>query len=81
MCDAVRNGIEVAMHRHAHLLEWQRQLHHDGRLNIDRHAHPDGSSGRFDTFGILLIHSGHDALYALQELSHFSENLIALSGG
>ena len=34
LCDAVGDGVEVAMSGHAHLLKWQWQLHHDGRLNI-----------------------------------------------
>jgi len=46
-----------------------------------RHAHTDGLSGSFDAFGILLIHTSNDSLYALQKFSHFRENLISLGRG
>ena len=78
LCDAVGDGVEVAMSGHAHLLKWQWQLHHDGRLNIGPLCPYRRLERQLRCLWHSVIRGGDDSLYALQELSHFSENLIAL---
>jgi len=81
LCDAVGDGVEVAMSGHAHLLKCSGSFIMMAGSTSGRHAHTDGLSGSFDAFGILLIHTSNDSLYALQKFAHFRENLISLGRG
>ena len=53
LCDAVGDGVEVAMSGHAHLLKCSGSFIMMAGSTSGRHAHTDGLSGSFDAFGIL----------------------------
>jgi hypothetical protein len=79
--DAVGEPIHIAVDRHAHLLEGQRQFQYECRIDIRLHAQTDASRRFLRLCRILIAQPPHHSLNRFQELPHLRKDLIPLRGG